>query len=965
MGTDGHYHCHVSPISRGQGRSVVASAAYHAAERITNERTGLCHDFTRKYGVLHSEIMVPAGSPVWARNRAVLWNAAERAEDKSTRRSTAKTGREFRLGLAHELSADARLSCVRAFSRFLVDTYGVAVDFSLHAPDRHGDQRNFHAHVLTSTRVMTDAGFAGKVRELDSPKTSGKHLDAVRAKWAEIVNDAYARAGHAVRVDHRSYKDRGMDRTSTVHLGPKASEIERRGVSSDLGNHNRAVQQENARRDALKAARHRVNAAIETAEEDGQRRVDAQVERETVHHADPAAILDAMTAKRATFSEKELDAMLRRSIHGRTERERLADAILAQPGVVALAEQPGGLPVRYTTQAVLQQEAEGLSIAAKLTADRTHAVECATMLAVAERAEFADMSREQYIAFVRCVGPEGLAVIPGEAGTGKSFTMRAICHAYEAEGGRVVGLAFTNKVIHDLRQEGFQETRTVAGALRDIAADDVTWDRRTVLMVDEAAMLATHEIIALAAKAQEVGAKLILVGDERQLGSAHHRGGLFGAICAQPGTVVSELSEIRRIRDTAPDAAGQRRAFNAMHQGRFREALEIFDTLGMVHWSPTQAEARAALAAHYARDVAARPGRRRFAFAHSNADAQALNEALRAVHAARGELGTDHLLPTKDGPAVFATSDRIQFTASAYLRSARAAGMVNGMVGTVRAIDGRTITVGLDGGKGQPERQVAFVVGEDGPAGQFNSFRHGYAGTIYKGQGTTVDDAYRLHSGAERAATSYVGNTCHTETLHLFVSQEAVRADPPWMGGTGGLPGLSAVQRDAAQRSYDAWTKGRPERARRHDLADYVAYVQRQWTPGKAHAAALDRLAWQMGRREEGRAASQFHRVARPAEPPPNRPLPPPVTSTPAVNPGARMREAAAPYIQAIRQQGAVPDMQRGGHPWWGAKAVEPLSGAKVLHTAPVHPPTAPSRQWRQEVTARRVEKARDSDRER
>jgi hypothetical protein len=148
------YSLHVKTVSRSAGRSVVAAATYRAAENIADERLGVVWDFTRKYGVVHSEIIAPANAPSWVRDRAELWNAAERAEEKSTRRDSATTGRDIILALPHELSDAQRIAAVQDFAAGLVDRYGVAVDFAIHAPDRHGDERNYHAHVLMTTRQI-------------------------------------------------------------------------------------------------------------------------------------------------------------------------------------------------------------------------------------------------------------------------------------------------------------------------------------------------------------------------------------------------------------------------------------------------------------------------------------------------------------------------------------------------------------------------------------------------------------------------------------------------------------------------------------------------------------------------------------------------------------------------------------------------------------------------------------------
>src|SRR5277367_4120973 len=256
------YSLHVKTVSRSAGRSVVAAAAYRAAENIGDDRLGVVWDFSRKRGVLHAEIITPAGAPEWARDRAELWNAAERAEDKSTRRSSATTGRDIILALPHELTDAQRLDAVRQFAATLVARYGVAVDFAIHAPDRHSDERNFHAHLLMTTRRIGPDGFGAKTRELDDYTTGPREIEAIRSTWERIGNRVLEQSGLDIRIDCRSYADQGVDREATVHLGPVASGMERNGETTDLGDRNRSARARNAERERLDDDRATVSAEI-------------------------------------------------------------------------------------------------------------------------------------------------------------------------------------------------------------------------------------------------------------------------------------------------------------------------------------------------------------------------------------------------------------------------------------------------------------------------------------------------------------------------------------------------------------------------------------------------------------------------------------------------------------------------------------------------------------------------------
>ena len=409
-------------------------------------------------------------------------------------------------------------------------------------------------------------------------------------------------------------------------------------------------------------------------------------------------------------------------------------------------------------------------------------------------------------------------------------------------------MSWKNDVVQDMRREGFDQASTIAAELMRQASGRKTWNRRTVLMIDEAGMISTKHFAALMTKADAAGAKVILAGDAKQLGSIEH-GGMFAELQRTHGA--AELKTVRRVKDVE-----QQGAFNAMHRGDFRAALETFDRRGAIHWNETPEATRAALVAKWAEDTAADPGKSRFVFAYTNAEVRELNAELRAIRRARGELGEDHALKTKEGDATFAAGDRVQFTGNAATQARRDEGLYNGAAGTVATIDGETMTVALDGAmgaKGAAPSVVSFKVGADAKADEFDAIRHGYAGTIYKGQGKTLDQTYLLHSDQWRSASSYVALSRHRENVALFASRKAT----PWIMAEGGLAGLNAKQRDSAAQSFAAWQEARPELAAKYGFADYVGYVQTQWADEK-RLDPLDRLARQMSRSEENRAASHF-----------------------------------------------------------------------------------------------------------
>lgn len=221
------FHLSVNLISRKAGRSSTAAAAYRAAERIEDRRTGEVHDYSRRSGVESTELVLPSGVE-WQPDRAEFWNAVE----VKNKRADAQVAREFVVALPAELDAEARRNLAVQFARVIVDRYQVGADVAIHAPGR-GDDRNHHAHLLTTTnRVEVSGKLGNKVRELDgiaASRSEGPNaVEQLRSIWADLTNQALEKAGSPARVDHRTLADQGIDRAPTVHLGPAAFGYERR-----------------------------------------------------------------------------------------------------------------------------------------------------------------------------------------------------------------------------------------------------------------------------------------------------------------------------------------------------------------------------------------------------------------------------------------------------------------------------------------------------------------------------------------------------------------------------------------------------------------------------------------------------------------------------------------------------------------------------------------------------------------
>jgi len=238
----------ISYISRAAGRRATAAAAYRSGERIRDERTGELFNHVRRRDILHTEIFLPSQfdgtSLQWARNRERLWNTAEHAE----KRYSSRVAREYQVILPAELDAQRRVALARSFAREIAERYKVAVDLAVHEPRPDADPRNFHAHLLTTTREVTPTGLGAKSgldmharerRRHGLPDHSQEFIN-VRERWATLTNEALRDANIDARIDHRSLAAQGIDRVPQPAIPIGHLKMEQRGLKSGLADRLRA-----------------------------------------------------------------------------------------------------------------------------------------------------------------------------------------------------------------------------------------------------------------------------------------------------------------------------------------------------------------------------------------------------------------------------------------------------------------------------------------------------------------------------------------------------------------------------------------------------------------------------------------------------------------------------------------------------------------------------------------------------
>ncbi len=244
----------IKPISRTQ-RSAVEAAAYRSGEKLYDEREVKFFDFTRKKGIVHTEILLPENAPPEFSNRENLWNAAEHAE----KRRDSRIAREVVLALPRELTLETSKALVKKFVSVCFIPLGMCADICIHEGlnknTSHNEtehkkllSHNPHAHIMLTDRPVGKEGFYGK----KNPDWNSKqYLCQWRECWANLQNETFIRKGLAVRVSHESYIKRGIDRNPTKHLGPVLMALERRNINTKLGDENRAIEARNMEKQQL------------------------------------------------------------------------------------------------------------------------------------------------------------------------------------------------------------------------------------------------------------------------------------------------------------------------------------------------------------------------------------------------------------------------------------------------------------------------------------------------------------------------------------------------------------------------------------------------------------------------------------------------------------------------------------------------------------------------------------------
>ncbi|AJA07016.1 conjugal transfer protein TraA [Sphingopyxis fribergensis] len=706
------YHFSAKVISRAVGSSAVAAAAYRSADRLHDERLGRAHDFSNKAGVVHSEVLLPEGAPEEWRDREKLWNDVEAAEI----RKDAQLAREIEFAIPREMTEKQGIELARDFVQSEFVDRGMIADLNVHWDIGADGLARPHAHVMLTMREIRigedgSAEFGAKVRDWNRTEL----LTHWREAWGTHVNERLASLDIDARIDHRSLEAQGIDLEPQHKIGPAASRMVEQGLEVD-----------------------RAEEHLDIARRNGEKLL-----------ANPSIALDTITHHQATFTNRDLAMFVHRHSAGTIQFDAVMGAVKASPDLIALGKDGRGED-RFTSRAMIETEQRLERATATLDARRNHGVaERHRERALASASERGlDLSAEQRGALEHVTSARGISNVIGYAGTGKSAMLGVAREAWEAAGYNVQGAALSGIAAEGLEYGSGIASRTLASLEHQWGQDRERLTSNHILVIDEAGMVGTRQLERVLSEAESQGAKVVLVGDPQQL-QAIEAGAAFRAAAERHGAV--EIMDIRRQQEE-----WQREATRELATGRTGAAIGRYVEAGHVHAAETREAARAELVDAWDRDRQAHPGASRIILTHTNDEARLLNAEVRERLKEGGALAKEVGITVERGERAFASGDRIIF-----LRNGRELGVKNGSLGSVESVSPARMAVTLDDG-----RRVAFDLKD------YAHLDHGYAATIHKAQGMTVDRVQVLATPGVDSHSTYVALSRHREQVSLYYGRD-------------------------------------------------------------------------------------------------------------------------------------------------------------------------------------------------
>lgn len=784
------YHLHAKIIQRSKGKNIIAAAAYRRATQLYDEKENREWDYTSKQDVIHSEIAIPDNSPSWvaelmnlhkaepSKAAELLWNRVEASE----KRIDSQLAREIEFALPVELNQEQNILLAREFIRDQFVLRGMIADWSV-----HWDEGNPHVHVLLTMRALQEEGFGKRVLEWNNRAL----LTEWRKQWAEYANFHLRMHQHDVKIDHRSYQQQGIDLIPSIHQGKAVTDMDRRGIATDIMNEANEIRHENLDRIAanpnillnklstqsdtftgqqfgqelgryindqgrfsIQEEGVLTEAALQNLEQETQ--VQRPLTPETI-----AQILKSIEHHESVFTTKDIVKAVAPFTQHSVAFSKALIQVKTSPELIYLGIGEDGRD-RFTTQRMFDLENEIQKIA-DILRDKQHVnISARNINAVLEKHQNRigkQLTDEQLNAVKHILKPSSISCIVGRAGTGKSFALGAAKAVWESKGLRVQGVTLSGIAADGLNKDAGIQSRTIESFRFAIENGIVSLNDRDIIVMDEAGMTDSVSMLLVLKAAHNARAKLVLVGDYAQLQPVGP-GASFRALLERLGFV--EIQMVYRQKEH-----WQRNATVALSTGKIAVGLAAYEAHDCIHFEKTEQDALSLLIADWLKvyEQHKKDLSQILVIAHRNKDVNLLNTLLRSERVKQGEIVDGYVVNAKLGEIKIAQGDRIVF-----LKNDRQLGVSNGRFATIKSVNftetGKVIDfiVTLDG----TNKEVRINPNE------YRDFAYGYAATIHKTQGMTVDRTLVYVGGlAWNRHLTYVALSRHRETCHLYASKES------------------------------------------------------------------------------------------------------------------------------------------------------------------------------------------------
>ena len=699
-------------VGRSSGGNACCKGAYNARAKVKDEKTNVTYNFSNKEDNVHHAVLLPEHVDKKLLSVAGLMNLVEGSE----KRKDSQLLKDIVLALPddEELSLQDRINITYLLIEkrgWVKEGLGVQVD--IHEP--HDEEKNWHAHLLVTTRRFTKDGLAFGAKAIDlNPefKKAGNkafvipEAQQIHEDLRDIINDYFKKMGLDKRVDSIALNPQ-------EHIGP----VRMRSV---------------------------VNAAVARNEE---RRI-AEIE----HLNNGQAVLDKVTRHMSVFTKSDLMRAVK-CVPEREVQERLVEDALADKSIIGLFDSDGKETNYYTTTGIRAEEEKIMRLAGYVANEKnvisfggSKAIDTVNRLITEEKAANSRLSGEQEKALTELLLSDcGVRVLKGRAGSGKSYVLGKVCSIAESTGINVIGLAPTHKARVELAKVGYEQNDTVKGMLFKLANGRFSLPKHSLIVVDEAGMVGNDDYQELLRVSATRKCNVILSGDERQLSSVG-RGGMFEVISEKHGS--SAVFNIRR-----QSSNWGRELASCFADSRVLEGLTILESNERIKWSGNADKSMQELLGDWG-DSKYDIGDR-IILAVENRHVNALNAGARQYLKANGKLGGEEISVSGN---YYMKGDKVLITGTN-----KELGVINGDLGKILHASLDKFIIGIVG----KEKAIEFNPKE------YDGFKHGYATTVFKAQGASIKDVYVFHDRFSGIRNSYVALSRHIDELKLYTNRES------------------------------------------------------------------------------------------------------------------------------------------------------------------------------------------------